>query len=330
MRIIKISCPARALLVLFCLVMAAGTAVSAAETVDRIVAIVNDDIIRLKELESAMNSATQQMRAGGSPARSMPGDLQGRRNEVLNHLINRTLADQVIEAEGISVSSAEIDQAIDRMRSMNDLTEEELKRSLKMNGLDMETYREEIRRQILQSKLVNRKVKSSIVITDADIREYYENHPEKYREKTKYRLKNIFMGLDESAGDNERETIRQRMAEAMAELENGKPFEAVAEKYSEGSNASKGGELGAFSLDELQEELQPAIKNLSAGETSPIVETEQGFQIFYLEEMVKPPGESLEKVSGDIRKLLYDKAVDKKFQEWIKNLRKDAHIKIID
>ncbi len=330
MQTIKISCPVRALLVLFCLVMASVPAVSAAETVDRIVAIVNDDIIRLKELEAAVNSGAEQMRAGGSPAGSLTEDVQGRRDEILNFLINRTLADQVTEEEGISVSRAEIDQAIERVRSMNDLTEEELRRSLQMNGMDMETYREEIRRQILQSKLVNRKVKSRIVITDADIREYYENHPEKYREKVKYRLKNIFMAADDSSGGKNREKIRQRMTEAMTELENGKPFEAVAEKYSEASNASKGGELGAFFLDDLQKELRSVIKNLSPGEISPIVETEQGLQIFFLEEMVKPPGESLEAVSGEIRSLLYDQAVDKKFQEWIENLRKDAHIKIIN
>ncbi len=330
MQTIKMNCPLRALVFLFVLFMAGGPAVAAAETVDRVVAIVNDDIIRLKELEAAMESASEQMRAAGSPARSISEELEGRRNEVLNHLINRTLADQVIEEEGISVSSTEIDQAMERVRSMNDLTEEDLRRSLKMNGLDMETYREEIRRQILQSKLVNQKVKSSIVITDADIREYFENHPEKYQEKTKYRLKNIFMGLDESTDDNEREAIRQRMAEARMELEKGEPFEAVAKKYSEGGNASEGGELGDFFLDDLQKELQPVVKNLAPGETSQIVETEQGFQLFYLAERVNPPGQSLESVSGDIRRLLYDQAVEKKFQEWIENLRKDAHIKIIE
>jgi len=325
----RISHSCRILLVLLCLLIAPGAVASATETVDRIVAIVNDDIIRAKELEEAYRRFSEQR----SPADALAGKAQERfyeqRNEVLNLLINRTLADQVIESEGLSVSSAEIDNAIEQVKSMNYYTDEDLRQSLRMNGMDMDTYREEIRHQILQSKLVNRKVKSSVVITDADIREYYESHPEKYQEQPQYRLKNIFMALEDPSSPDEREKLRKRMDQAMAELDEGKSFESVAGKYSEGSNASKGGELGNFALDDLQKELQSVIKILSPGDISDIVETDQGFQIFYLEDIVQPSNASLESVSREIRELLYQQAVDKKYQGWIETLREEAHIQII-
>jgi peptidyl-prolyl cis-trans isomerase SurA len=299
------------------------------ETVDRIVAIVNDDIIRLRELQSALAPVAEKIRQSGYAKAEVRSMINQKRKELLNLLINQTLADQVIESEGIDVSEQEVDAAIERVKSINYYTDEALRRSLRQSGMDMETYREEIRRQILQSKLVNRKVKSSIVITDEDIEEYYAAHPQKYKGQPKYHLRNIFMPCSEDADRETTQRVRQRMREALAELNQGASFSQVAMRYSEGSNAKEGGELGAFTLDELQKSIRPVIEGLNPGETSPVIRTGQGFQIFHLTEIVKPKDKPLEKVSGEIRKRLYDQAVDRKFQEWIERLRKDAHIKIL-
>ncbi len=319
--------------ILLVLCWLAGTVLAAetsfTETVDRIVAIVNDDVIRLKEFEAAFAPVEKQIRSQNLPAAKTRGLIEKQRKALLNQLIQRTLADQVIEREGISVSKAEVDGAIEQVKSMNGYTDEMLLRSLSMNGVDMKTYREEIRRQILQSKLVNRKVKSNVVITDEDIREYHEAHPKMGHSETKYHLKNIFMACGDSVDAADRKEIRQRMEKALNELNDGRSFEAVARKYSEGSNASDGGELGTFSLNDLQQKLREVIQNLDPGEISGIVETDQGFQIFYVSEIVKPTDKALESVYDEIRKQLYEQAVNEKFQEWIEGLRQDSHIKII-
>jgi len=299
------------------------------ETVDRVIAVVNDDIIRLQELKEALAPIIEQIRARDfSPAKTREL-IEQKRDEVLNSLIQRTLADQVIEREGITVSDAEVDAAIERVKQMNNSTDEELRRSLRMNGMDMKTYRKELRRQILQSKLVNRKVKSNIVITDADIREYYEKHNETASDQKQYHLKNIFMACSAPRDPDRCLKARQKMRQALDELESGRSFESVARKYSEGSNASDGGDLGAFSLDDLQKKLQPVIQNLSPGEASGLVETDQGLQIFYLAEISSPSKQRVAARSEKIRKKLYQEAVDAKFQEWIKELREASHIQII-
>ena len=315
--------------VLFITCFTVTASVLATETIDRIVAIVNEDIIRLKELNNAFDPVAQQIYAKNYPETKEQALLYEKRIEVLNQLIEEVLADQVIKQKGITVSPEEIDNAIEQIKSMNYYTDEDLRRYLAMSGIDMETYREEIRQQILRSKLVNREVKSSIVITDTDIREYYENHPETYQGKSHYHLKNIFVSYGADGDEATRKQGRQKIEEAMAELNSDKAFEDIARQYSEAGNASEGGELGSFALSDLQEDLQPVIENLSSGEISGIVETEQGFQIFYLKEIITPQGKSLDSVAEDIRNILYDKAVDEKFNEWIDKLRTESHIKII-
>ena len=315
--------------VLLVMNFAASSLVSASETVDRIVAIVNEDIIRLKELNSAFEPVAEQIYAKNHAASKEQEVLYEKRIEVLNQLIDEALADQVIQQKGIAVSPEEIDNAIEQIKSMNYYTDEALRRYLNMNGMDMAAYREQIRQQILRSKLVNREVKSSIVITESDIREYYENHPKKYKGKPEYHLKNIFVTYGEDAGGDDRAKAREKISDAMAAINNGRPFEEAARKYSEASNASDGGELGNFALSDLQKDLQPVIKDLEPGHASDVVETERGLQIFYLAEIVNSADKPLDEVSGDIRSILYEQAVDRKFNEWLDSLRAESHIKII-
>ncbi|MFP4225385.1 MAG: SurA N-terminal domain-containing protein [Desulfobacterales bacterium] len=308
---------------------AASATVSAAETVDRIVAIVNEDIIRLKELNEAFEPLAEQVYAKDYAESKEQEILYEKRMEVLNQLIDEALADQVIQEKDITVSSQEIDNAIEQIKSMNHSTDEQLQQYLNMNGMDMAAYREKIRQQILRSKLVDREVKSSIVITESDIREYYENHPEKYKGKPAYHLKNIFVSYEGDKSGSAPAPGREKISDAMAAINEGQAFEEVARTYSEASNASDGGDLGNFALSDLQTDLQPVIKDLEPGQASPVVETERGFQIFYLADIVHPGDKPFEEVAGEIRNLLYEQAVDRKFNEWLDSLRAESDIKII-
>lgn len=315
--------------VLFILNVTAPGMISAAEVVDRIVAVVNEDIIRLKELNTAFEPVAQQIYAEDYAESKEQEVLYEKRIEVLNQLIEEALADQVIQQKGITVSSQEIDNAIEQIKSMNHFTDEQLRHYLDMNGMDMADYREKIRQQILRSKLVDREVKSSIVITEADIREYYENHPDKYKGKPEYQLKNIFIPYDGDKNGNDPAQAREKISEAMAAIDEGKAFEEVAKIYSEASNASDGGDLGNFALSDLQTDLQSVIKGLEPGQASSVVETERGFQIFYLADIVRPADKPLDEVSDEIRNILYEQAVDRKFNEWLDSLRAESDIKII-
>ena len=290
------------------------------QVVDRIVAVVNDDIIRLAELNRAVAPLEAQIRSKGLSASREQEEIYKVRSEMLDNLIEEKLADQEIRSAGIFVDERDVDNAIEQVKAMNYYSDEDLRRALAASNVTMTEYRAEIKRQILRNKLVNYKIKSKIIITDADIKKYYTDHPEKYGAKKKYLLRNILI-LDPEKYDQMRTIYEQ--------LESGMSFADAARQYSEAGNAGDGGGLGFFSLEDLAQNIQTAVKGLSAGEFSEITETDQGLQIFYVENIDDQGGRSLEAMKDEIRQLLYEESVNQKFQSWIDELRESAYIKII-
>lgn len=300
-----------------------------AEVLDRIVAVVNDDIITLFELNRSFKPYAEKIRGLGYSTDKERKMLFKVREDMLNQLIDQKIKDQEIKRVGIEIGEQEIDQTIERIKEANFYTDEDLRGALSKDGLTMEEYRERIKEQILRTKLINLKVRSKIVITKEDITSYYENHQDKYGGKKKYNLYNIIIKVPSFTDEKEKLKIKARMDEILTELNAGKSFETTAKSYSESSLGAEGGDLGLFGLDELSPQLRNAIKEMKAGEFTPVLDTDQGFQIFFVKEIVKTSGKPLEEVSPEIEKILFNEIVEKKFQSWLGDLRNQSVIKII-
>lgn len=301
----------------------------AAVLVDRIVAVVNDEIIRLVELNEKFAPFERQIRSQGHSSEKEHEFIYQKRMDLLNDMIDEKLADQQIFQAGIMVGEAEIDYAVEQIKATNSYTDEELRQALTLSGLDMKTYREEIRKQILRNKLVNLKVTSSIIITQTDIQAYQEAHPELYGPRKQYQLRNIMMSRDSAADAKSRQAVYDRMVAVVEKLEAGESFAKMAESYSEAVNAVDGGLLGLFALNDLAENIAGVISPLQPGQCSSIIETDHGYQIFHVEAIMDATLKTAEDSAAEIRKKLYEQQVNEKFNAWIENLRQDAHIKII-
>ena len=300
-----------------------------AEIVDRIVAVVNDDIITLFELNRAIKPYEDKIHALGYSEEKERRMLFKVREGVLNQLIDKKIEDQQIKRSNIKISEEQIDQTIERIKEKNFFSDEDLRLALAKDGLTMEAYRNKIKEEILRTRLISLEVKSKIVITEEDIAAYYEKHLDMYGGKQKYHLRNILITIPTFADENEKLEIRAKIDEILNELNAGESFETMARDYSESSTAPEGGDLGLFELDSLSPQLQKTIKGMKSGEFTPVLETDQGYQIFFLQEILKTPGKSLEDVSPGIQRILFEENADKKYQEWIEGLRKQSAIKII-
>jgi peptidyl-prolyl cis-trans isomerase SurA len=298
-----------------------------AEVVDRIVAIVNNDIIRLVELNEEFEPIEKQIQSKKYPEEKEREIIYDKKMETLNNMVDEKLIDEKVSETGISVKETEIDSSIDQIKSANKFSQEEFEFALASNGTTFNQYRDHIKKQILRNKLVNMQVTSSIIITQSEIQAYYDQHPEKYALKKQYSLRNILMGYPP---DPElRDKVRSRINEAFELLKTGAPFDEVARQYSQGVNADDGGKLGTFSIDDLSGNIQSAISALHAGEFSPIIETEQGLQIFYVDQIAETQSKSVSEASAEIRQKLYEDRVNDKFKTWVAELKKGAHIKIM-
>ena len=302
-----------------------------AEIVDRVVAVVNDDIVSLYELEKASKPYVEQIRSSQYPP-DVEQRLMGEvRQKILNDLIDEKLTDQELKRHRITTADQEVDNAIKRMAKDQYLTDEQLKTALEQQGMTMEEYRDEIKQQILRAKLVSREVRSKVVITQEDINAYYQQHLDEYAGEKKYRLRNVYIQVPSSAMDDERLRARDAMESILSDLEAGKPFEVPEVNFSSFSAPKvEGGELGLFKLDELAPKLQDALNAKKAGEFTNIIESDFGYQIVYIEDIIDVAGKTLEEATPEIQTKLYNEVVNRKFQSWLKVLRERSHVKIID
>jgi len=298
------------------------------EIVDRIVAQVNNDIVTLRDLNVALKPYLEKIKSMGYPPEQEQQLLYKAREDVLNDLINNKLTDQEIEEEKLSIDEKDIDNAMERVKEMNHLTEEQLAVELAKEGMSIESYRKSIREQMQRSRLVNLKVKSKIVITKEDIKDYYDKNPQKYAGKKQYHLRSIVKKKPDFADENGKKALLDELASIRARLDGGESFETLAGQYSD-YLAEYGGDIGLFTLDELSPEIRSAVENLKEKEASPVIDTDQGYQIFFLENIVETPGKPIEDVSGEIEEILYKKVVDEKFKTWVDGLKEKSHIKII-
>ena len=303
--------------------------VQSAEVVDRIVAVVNNDIILLSELDESFEPYTDRIMALGYSVDEERQMLFNIREEILNQIIDQKLTDQQIKRSKITVSDDEIDSAIERLKEANFFTDEELREMLGAEGLTIEEYRKRIKDQILRAKLVNFEIKSKIVITKKDIDTYHKSHSDKYGGVKKYRLSNIIMKVPSFASAEEKLGVSEKMEMVLAKLKSGEPFDKMVDSYSESRFFKDEGGLGLFELKELSLKIQETIKDMKAGEFTSVLDTDYGYQIFYIQEIVNVPGKSLEEASPEIEDILYKEIVDEKFRSWLDELRKMSHIKTI-
>ena len=300
-----------------------------AVVVDRIVAIVNDDLITLFDLNQNFKPYEANIKALGYSPEKERETLYKLRSDLLNKLIEEKLADQAIKKNNIEVSEQEIDSALERLKDSRSLTDDELRAGLAQQGLTLEEYRINLKKQLLRNKLVNLEIKSKIVITQDEIKVYYDTHREKFAGEVKYHLWNIFIRPPEFADEATKRLALKKMEAVLTQLKQGRSFESLAVDDPDSPMDPKGADLGLYKLDELSPELQQAVKGMKAGDFSPILKTDLGYQIIFVQKVVGTEPKSLEAVKSEIQEILYNEALDNSFQAWLKNLRERSHIKII-
>lgn len=298
------------------------------EIVERIVAVVNDDIITYLDVQKEMSSYEAQIKAVGYDPEKEQQMLYRVRNDVVNKLVDQKITDQEIKRYKITVSEEDIDNNIEQIKEGKSWTDEDFRKALEKEGMTIESYREKLKEQALRARLLNTAVRANIVITKEDVTAYYESNIEKYQGELTYHLRNIIMRVPEIAGTGGKQAVLEKMENVHAELEKGTSFELLARKYSESTLAKNGGDLGLLTYKNFSPKLKEALTGLSKGEYTTVLDTDQGYQIFFIENILKENEMSLEEVYSQIEETLYKEFSEKAFVDWLETLREASHIKI--
>lgn len=307
-----------------------------ADVVDRSIAIVNEDTITLSEVNELGKSFFQKI-TEETPANQVADVLQQARKTVIDKLIDKKLLLQQAKKLNIRVSDEDVENALKNIIANNKSTMEQFRKEIGAMGISEKQYREDLRDQILSSKLINYEIRSKVIISDENIKDYYDNNQPtgKIGETGDYYILQI--GCTWEAKD--RDGTKPTQAEAKAKAEKvrslalkGDDFKALAKQYSDLPSAADGGDLGAFQQHEMAPYIRDAVVTLKTGEISQIVEIEKGYQFFKLlpnQEAKNATKPSYESVKEQIRDKLYQQAMELRYKDWLKDIRDKAYIKIL-
>jgi len=300
-----------------------------AEVVDRIVAIVNDDIIVLSELNEKLKPYTDRIEKMGYPPEKEKKMMYKVRDDIINTMVDQKLTDQEVRKFGIIIDDQEVLNAIERVKQKNALTEEQMLADLTRQGMTLESLKKRIREQMLRARLVNVAVRSKIVITREDAQDYFDSHPEEFRGEKKIHLWNIMTTMPQFAFESEIRAGRDQMEKVLARLGAGEAFNEVAREIAAGQGPLVANDIGMFRYGVLSPELQTAVGELKEGEYTGLLETDNGFQIFYVHKIEAGAGKQFDDVVADIQQKMFNELVDKRFEKWLDDLRENSHIQII-
>jgi peptidyl-prolyl cis-trans isomerase SurA len=292
-----------------------------------IIAVVNDDIITLYDVNREAQPAINETEKKGSLTAAARTQI---RRTALDRLIEKKLTEQKIKELNIRVSEEEIRQAIDDVRKQNNIpTQEALVTALTGQGLSFDQYRAQLQEQIEKLKLVSMEVRAKVQVGETEMRDYYAANLAKYTDDESFHARHIFFKTGEKASA---EDIQRAKVTAMAVLKDareGKDFTELAKKFSEDPAARKdGGDLGSFKKGDMQPELEKSILSLKPGEVSNLVTTPVGLHIIKLETRSAGAVKPFESVKSDIEEILYRKKSEERFSQWAKDLRGKASVEI--
>ena len=303
-----------------------GLLSSSEAVVDRIVAVVNQDIITLSEVEKW---------AGPFKEEIQTEDRLERRErvleiyrKVLEKLIEEKLIDQEVKRSSVKVTSKEIEGALEEVKRRSAATQEDLEKALANEGLTLEAYKKEIEKRLQRMKLINWAVKVESQAGEREWRDFYQKNIDRYRSNESYRPSQILFLVPKGATPEEIREIRKKCEKVLEKVKGGEDFGEMVLLYSEDISAKDRGDLGYFKKGELLPEFEKEALRLQVGEVSGIIRTNFGFHVIKLLDRKGgtplPFEEVMEKVKADY----YEKEMEKAFQQFLSTLKEKSVIEI--
>jgi peptidyl-prolyl cis-trans isomerase SurA len=268
------------LLVTLCSGMAAG-ADDEALLIDRIIAIVGEDVLMLSELRDESTKLAQRLEQQGVSPMPTTAAIQ---KQAFDSLVLTKL--QLAEAARLGIEADEdtINRAISAIAANNQMSVPQLRDALEAEGMDFRKFRESMRDEIIVRRLRNREVTDRVEVTKSEVDSYLERSSGASG-RTAVHLLYIMIETPEGASPAQREAARVRALELVERVRAGEDFRTIAQQVSDGQNALQGGDLGWISADSIPPLFQPYVAKMDQGETQGPIATSRGFHIIQLEEV---------------------------------------------
>lgn len=300
----------------FFMLLPALTIAAFAEPLDKVVAVVNDNVITASELDEQVEVMRQQILAKKI---ELPPEMVLRK-QVLQHLIDVDLQLQLAKNNDLTVDNTDLNEAISKIAENNKLTLTQLREEVLKQGVGWDAYRENIRKEMLINRIQQKAVGQEVVVSSQQVEDYLKTfeHNEKTQQQT-YHLQNIVIPLPEAPTTEQVNKAKEKARLVLTKIKHGDDFSRLAIAESSGEYALEGGDLGERHLAELPEVFAKPVVDMKVGEVVGPLRTGNGFQLIKLVAIGGNSGQH-QVVKSHVRHILLKQDVNMTHEEAIRQV----------
>lgn len=316
-RVNSVNVTAAALILLGCLVSLPATVRAGELASDAIIAIVNDDVITLKDLRQYVASIASELRVENKSREEIEGIMREYEEKGLEKLINDKLILAAANQKGLLIRDGIVDKRIQEIKTRYG-SEAEFLKAINAEGMTVSDLKMKLTDQLKVKYEVDMEVRDKVFVNPEDVTNYYNKHTSEFARKPMVNLQSIFVSFDKHT----KQEARTRAAEARSRLLAGEDFDKVFNSYSDGSS------IGEVEQGQMADSVESAVFGLKLDEISDPVEVENGIYVFKAIGISPGKQQTLAEVKDDIYNKLLDVQFQKRFKDWVDELRQKAYIEI--
>ncbi len=296
------------------------------EVVEKIYAVVNDELItytELKNFEQGMIASLRDQFKG----EELEQKIDASKKELLNMLIDRKLLLSRAKEKKYDVEQYLEIVIKEIMKKNNFNTKEDLRNALTTSGIDYEEWRKYQKNELISQSLIQNELGSRITVENSEIMEYYRKNADKYTKPAEFSLNCIFLDKKNYLSE---QALEDKKKEIAAKLAANKNFEETAKEYSEMTGAENNFFLGDYKKGELNAAIEEAAMKLKAGEISDWIDTENGWYMIQMIKFTAPQLIEYKTIRDEIEQTIKEDKLGEEIKKYIKQLRDESHIKIYE
>jgi peptidyl-prolyl cis-trans isomerase SurA len=308
---------------------AGSRAQSKGETIEEIIARVNNEIITMSDYRKASAGLLQE--AQQDCQNCTPDQIQTQVKEHQKDLLRDMIDQQLLieRAKDMDLNmESDLIKRLDDVRKQNKLaTMEDLEKAVETQGLVWEDYKTQLRNSMMTQEVIRREVGGRMDIGSEEIKKYYEEHKQEFNRPEQVALAEIFLNTDGKSPE-EIAAVHTRADDLHNRLVKGEDFSALAKRYSEGSTADENGDLGEFERGQLSKQLEDAVFTMEKGQITDVIQTKTGFEVLKVLDHFQAGLQPLDKVETEITNVLYKQKMEPAMRTYLAQLREESYVMV--
>jgi peptidyl-prolyl cis-trans isomerase SurA len=297
------------------------------EMADKIIVVVNDEVITLKEFNEVWEPYLKRIEETYQ-GNDKEGVIKQTKDAILQRLIDNLLIESEAKKSGASIKDEEVMAVLKDTLARQNIGMEAFIKKLEKEGNSLVSVKNEIKGQLMRMRLMRWEIKSKIMISDQEIGDYYNQHRDEYEGKEAIRIKQILLMIPPNADKATKAKIKENAEQIQKRALSGESFDSLAAQYSQGPAEVPGGDVGFIEKGGMIPELETAAFSLPMDQVSGVIESGLGFHIIMVVDKRGAGLKPIAVVRDEIKAKLEDAKLEKKYDEWISSVRKKSHVDI--